>query len=422
MHIYPDSHLTYCTNIHPGESWLEVFESLRHTLTVKRKLKGRGAFGIGLRLSAKAASELARTRVLESFREWLQDNDCYVFTLNGFPYGEFHGEVVKGKVHEPDWTTRKRVTYTKLLFDLLAELLPEGMGGGVSTSPLSYRPWFPSSAEAKHAMQTATLNLMEVVLHLVKLKERTGKSLHLDVEPEPDGLLDNSRDFVTFFQGEVMTAGLDWLHHHLRTTRAAAEAAIREHLAYCWDICHVAVAYEQPAEVLHSMEGAGIRIGKLQISAALKAGLGENRREVFDALLPYKEPIYLHQAALLDRDGGITRLPDLGPALEEIEHPRYKEIRTHFHVPIYTDSYGILESTNSTIADTLKLWEARPFTNHLEVETYTWDVLPDHQRLDLTDSITRELNWVLGVLDIEGEHPEGGRSPVFKSTTDASGT
>jgi hypothetical protein len=368
---------------------------MRHVLDVKQRLSPSHPFGIGLRLSDRAARELAEPARLAEYKAWLERHDCYVFTLNGFPYGGFHGEVVKDRVHAPDWTTGKRLNYTILLFDLLAELLPEKLAeGSISTSPLSYRPWFPTESDRATATRAATLNLMRTVLHLLRLKQRTGKSFHLDLEPEPDGLLDNSRDLIQYFHEEVLTAGLDWLHRQMGGSRAAAESAIREHLAFCWDICHVAVAFEEPAEILRAMQSAGIRIGKLQISAALKAYPTGSIAEVQRALQPYAEPVYLHQASLLDGAGRLHRFTDLAPALAALNADAYRELRTHFHVPIYAPGYGLLQSTNDTIVDTLRLWKEHPFTNHLEVETYTWDVLPSHQRLGLTDSIVRELRWV----------------------------
>lgn len=411
MHTPPHAHLTYCTNIHPGEDWASVLKSLDHTLAVKHRCRPHGPFGIGLRLSGRAASELSEPTALGGFQDWLAEHDCYVFTLNGFPYGGFHGEVVKEHVHAPDWTTRERVTYTTLLFELLAELLPDNLNeGGLSTSPLSYRPWFTTAAKTKQATQTATVNLMEVVLELIRIKQRTGKSLHLDLEPEPDGLLDNSRDLIRFFKEEVLTTGLDWLHRELRTTRAEAEIAIREHLTYCWDVCHVAVAYEEPKDVLQSMQAAGIRIGKLQISAALKATLHHNRTTVRQALEPFNEPVYLHQAVLKTATDELVSFADLAPALAALNDPRYQELRTHFHVPIYTESYGVLQSTNDSIVKTLRLWQKEHFTNHLEVETYTWDVLPDHHQLGLVDSIVREMKWVEKTLAFVAEKMavEGG--------------
>ncbi len=398
MHIPPNHHLTYCTNIHPGETWAEVSDSLKYVLEVRDRLGVQGSFGIGLRLSARAAEELARPQVLRELKDWLVRHDCYVFTMNGFPYGDFHGEVVKDQVHAPDWTTQERVDYTIRLFDILAELLPEGMDGGISTSPLSYRPWHRTPAALREVTGASVLQLMKVILHLVRIREITGKSLHLDIEPEPDGILENSRDFIDFYTESVLTAGLDWLHDHLGTTREAAEAAIREHLCLCYDVCHFAVAYEEPAAVLTALHEYKIRVGKLQISAALKTSLREAEADIaltYQSLLPYSEPIYLHQTALRDREGTITQFPDLAPALDAMGDPRYTELRTHFHVPIYTDSYGDLQSTNDAITQTLRLWQEQPFTHHLEVETYTWDVLPDHQQLGLTDSIARELEWVL---------------------------
>ena len=382
MRITNHHHLTYCTNIHPGETWPEVKASLGKVLEVKGKLTGGKPFGIGLRLSAVAAAQLAEPEQLADFKRWLAANDCYVFTMNGFPYGGFHNEAVKDQVHTPDWSTCARVDYTKQLFDILAELLPEGMDGGVSTSPLSYKPWFNQVGGGAQVPWTPEMeqHVLEVLDHLADIYARTGKDLHLDVEPEPDGLLENSAEFLAFYA---------------RMLELGKEDQVRRHLAICYDVCHFAVGYEEPADVLRKLREAGIRIGRLQISAALKADLITGRQAVHEALLPYDEPTYLHQAALRRTEGSFDRFTDLAPALAALNDPAYVELRTHFHVPIYADNYGILHSTNDAIRETLRLWKDAPYTPHLEVETYTWDVLPDHQRLGLTDSIARELAWVL---------------------------
>ncbi len=378
MKIEYDSHLTYCTNIHPGESWEEVRNSLQYVLDVKRQLAPYKPFGIGLRLSAEAAAQLARPKCLKAFKRWLDVNDCYVFTMNGFPYGGFHGERVKDQVHAPDWRTRERVTYTKQLFDILAELLPEGLDGGVSTSPLSYKPWLGGGAQEQDLSRMVE-HILEVIDHLALLRSRTGKDLHLDLEPEPDGLLETTEEFLQFYQ---------------LVLKEGKEEDVRRHFAICYDVCHFAVGYESPAVSLQLLRDAGVRIGRLQISAALKADLHQDRSEIRYNLAPYDEPVYLHQAALRRSDGSFDRFPDLSPALVAMEDPDYTELRTHFHVPIYADSYGLLHSTNDAIREALRLWKKNPFTPHLEVETYTWDVLPDHQRLNLTESISRELRWV----------------------------
>jgi len=145
-------HLTYCTNIHPGKDWELTFTQLQtHVPTIKAKLAPTVPFGLGLRLSNLASEELDAGENLKHFKHWLQDNDIYVFTMNGFPYGNFHNESVKDKVHAPDWTTKERVVYTKRLFRQLAYLLPEGISGGISTSPISYKHWYPDKKAIEKA-------------------------------------------------------------------------------------------------------------------------------------------------------------------------------------------------------------------------------------------------------------------------------
>ncbi len=135
-------HLTYCTNIHPGNGWSEVYANLqRYTLALKARLAPARDFGIGLRLSGKESSELLRGAALQEFRAFLQEQGLYVFTLNGFPYGPFHEQPVKAQVHAPDWLDEERVSYTVRLVEILAYLLPDDLEGSISTSPLSYKAW-----------------------------------------------------------------------------------------------------------------------------------------------------------------------------------------------------------------------------------------------------------------------------------------
>ena len=97
-------HLAYCTNIHRGETWRETFDSLQnHALAVREKVSPTGAYAIGLRLSNRASLELSEAETLLTFQRWLEKNDCYVFTINGFPFGQFHGTRVKEQVYAPDW-------------------------------------------------------------------------------------------------------------------------------------------------------------------------------------------------------------------------------------------------------------------------------------------------------------------------------
>jgi hypothetical protein len=400
MLINKGYHLTYCTNIHAGESWEEVRRNLlQYFPRIKEKLSPDKPFGIGLRLSNQASVELMEGDRLQVFKSWLEANDLYVAIINGFPYGGFHGQVVKDAVHQPDWTTRERVEYTKRLAHILAELLPKGMDGGISTAPLSYKPWYKGDREKiKLAFRTATIHLAEVVEELISLKVSTGKFIHIDIEPEPDGLLENTHEVIDYYQHWLLPTGRRYLSDRLGIELIEADEAIKNHVQLCYDVCHFALAFEAPQTVLNRLEVEGIRIGRIQISAALKAMLPEdpNQREaVAKAFEAFSESTYLHQVTEKDAEGQLTHYPDLPQALEQINRPGEREWRTHFHVPVFLQEYGLLHSTQDEIVSILKIARQHHLTSHLEVETYTWEVLPTDLKLDLEASIERELNWVL---------------------------
>ncbi len=175
-------HLTYCSNIHPGVSWEDHFRELKDNLPyIRRQIAGSAPMAIGLRCANEASLELSQPARLQEFRQWLDDNGLYVFCINGFPYGSFHGSVVKDQVHSPDWTTSERPEYTRRLFKILAALLPEGMHGGVSTPPLSYRHWWATDRELEDAVGRATANILDIVAFLIDLEAATGRFLHLDI-------------------------------------------------------------------------------------------------------------------------------------------------------------------------------------------------------------------------------------------------
>lgn len=400
MHIQNNSHLSYCTNIHPGESWPQTFENLKtHLLFIKKQICPDQPFGIGLRLSNEASLELIRPEKLRVFKKWLSDNDCYLFTMNGFPYGGFHDQVIKDKVHAPDWTTAERLAYTKRLAEILAALLPEGMTGGISTSPLSYR-WWHSKPNHDKVKREATEHLMQLVLHLHAIKKQTGRSIHIDIEPEPDGLLETGREFLEYYTTWLLGDQLNSLTDRLAISGKEAEAIVKEHLQLCFDICHFAVEYEDSEAVINQYRECGIPIGKIQISAALKATLGEisDREKVKEDLRHFVEPGYLHQAVLQQDNGTLIRHKDLDTALGVINDPALKELRTHYHVPVFTQMHGQLQSTQDEIVRLLNIWKEKPFCRHLEVETYTWQVLPDALKKDIGASVTREMKWVLNEL------------------------
>lgn len=395
-------HLSYCTNIHAGESWKDHFAALKENFPgIRKAVCGSQAMGIGLRLSNSASLDLQAADELNEFKEWLKANNAYVFTMNGFPYGDFHHAVVKDNVHAPDWTSKERVDYTVRLFNTLAKLLPEGMEGGISTSPLSYRFWFPDKDDFQNAVLIATKNIIGIAEELIRIRQNTGVKMHLDIEPEPDGILESATEFIDWFENVLMPLSKQILPGRLKISPEEAEQLIKEHICLCYDVCHFAIGYESHAKVIELLASKGIRVGKIQISAALKADLPLNtelRSTIAAAFANYNEPTYLHQVVARQDDGFLMRYRDLPEALSDYTNPLVREWRAHFHVPVFIRELGLLQSTQEDIIEVLKIQNNRPFTGQMEVETYTWEVLPEALKAPIRESIVRELNWVRELL------------------------
>ena len=397
MLINDKYHLTYCTNIHPGQDWASTLESLVDYLPViKKNISKEQPFGIGLRLSNKASEELAMHDNLPQFKRWLIKNGLYVFTMNGFPYGNFHDEVVKDKVHEPDWTTRNRVDYTVRLIEQLAFLLPEGISGGISTSPISYKHWHASAKEKKAVMMKGAIHLSEIILKLHRLEESTSKYLHIDIEPEPDGMLENTEDVLIFYNKFLLPIAKKELIKTLNVSEEKAKNLVLRYCTLCYDICHFSLAYEEPAYTFEKLKNAGIKIGKIQVSAALKAKFNLlHKDKIWESLRQFDEPTYLHQATV-NSNAGVKTFNDLAIVLKN--KPDVEELRAHFHVPIFLESFEELYSTQDHILKVIAILREHLISEHLEVETYTWDVLPGYLKKDLSESIIREMNWLIDKL------------------------
>jgi hypothetical protein len=396
-------HLTFCTNIYAGESWAAHFDVLKASFPVlKAQLSPLAPMGIGLRLSNIASIELLEEGHLQTFKQWLVKENAYVFTMNGFPYGGFHHTRVKDQVHAPDWTTKDRLDYTLRLANILSQILPADMDGGISTSPLSYKPWFPDNKERENAKAIATAHILEVAAGLEHLHKNTGKLIHLDVEPEPDGFLESGPEFISWFENDLSPAGKIWFANQSNLSADESETLIKKHISLCYDVCHFAIGYEPHAIIIDELKAKGIKVGKIQISAALKAKLPQStseRTSVLNQLASFDEPTYLHQVIARKNGGTLIRYPDLSDALAEGQDATVEEWRAHFHVPIFVEDMGLIQSTQSDIKAVLALQKNNPFTAHLEVETYTWEVLPTNLKAPLNESIIRELNWVKDILE-----------------------
>jgi sugar phosphate isomerase/epimerase len=388
----PPLHLTYCLNIHPGESWAQNLVAIRDKATaVKKRIAPDAAFGLGLRIAHQAAEELtASARLRDEAREFFAAHDLYAFSINGFPYGRFHAGPVKENVYAPDWRTPERVAYTRQLADLLAAWLPPGTDGSISTVPGSFKQWMKTDADREQVAR----NLAAVALHFARVEQDTGREIHLGLEPEPDCFLETTPETLAFFRDTLLPIGGAEIARQRGISRDAAEALLRRHVGVCFDTCHVALQYEEPAESLRALFDAGIRISKVQISAALRT---TSTPESWAALRPFAEPVYLHQVKGRAPSGSRYASTDLGPALDEL--PRLaplEELRVHFHVPLFFTGAGVLHSTSDTLTPEFFRALSEGASPHLEIETYTFDVLPpDVRPPDVVQSIAREYEWVL---------------------------
>ena len=383
MQIKEGIHLAYCTNIHRGEGWEETFQGLKeYSLKVKDKVSNTDPFAIGLRLGYKAAIELSEegSGRLDEFIQWLDVNNCYVFTINGFPYGQFHGARVKEQVYRPDWTSNSRLEYTNLLFNILSKILPDGISGSVSTLPGSFKEFIANEYEQSEMIVN---NLGRCGHYINQLCEKTGKDLHLGLEPEPLGWFENTSETISFFE-------------RFRSVHGDSFDSV---VGVNYDTCHLAIEYEDAIDSLSLFSKNNIRISKFHLSSALKL---KPNQVAIDTLKAYQEDVYLHQVIGKLNNGRIMRYKDLPDAINEFDPDLndYSEWRVHFHIPLHASPGGIFDDTRDHITDTLKVLAADPeICQHIEMETYTWEVLPKSmQSNNVVEQLSLEYEWTLNSL------------------------
>jgi len=386
-------HLAYSTLVHPGDTWAEMRESLEtYAPAVKARVSPDAPYGLSLRISAASAATLAadpeeRARL----RAWLDAHDMYVFTVNAFPYGAFKRRAVMAEVYEPDWATEDRVSYTCRVADILAEITAEAVAPSIQTAPLAFRPKVTTASD----VDLLTENLLRVVAHLVALERRTGRRVKLALEPEPACFLETTDETIRYFRDRLYAPdGTERLARLTGLPASEVHGLVRRHLGLVFDICHQSVQFEDIAVALRSLYAAGVPIFKLQAAAALWAP--SVTPQAVAALEPFTETIYLSQTTER-RDGRLTRFLNLAEAIAawRLDPAGQREWRTHVHVPVFLDDLGELRTTRLGIEAALRVHAETPLSDHLEIETYTWDVLPAHLRTDeIAGAVSRELEWV----------------------------
>ncbi|MGP0090952.1 MAG: metabolite traffic protein EboE [Xanthobacteraceae bacterium] len=389
-------HLTYSTLVHPGDDWEQMWASLTtYVPQVKARFAPKDRFGVSLRLSAASAATLASSKTeRDRLKKFLTDNDMYLYTVNAFPYGPFKDTIVKEQVYEPDWRSQERTQYTINVADVLADVAPADIAPSIQSAPLGFKP----RVTGPEVIASFTDHVLRVAAHLVALEAQTGRTVTLALEPEPYCFLETTDETVDYFTKHLYSgAAAERLAKLAGIPISEAHVALRRHVGVVFDICHQAVEYENITEMLQKLVDAGIPIFKLQEAAALH--MPQVTQQTVDALRRYAKTIYLTQT-VEKKDGRLTRFLNLEDAFAAWDkNPGPREWRTHFHVPVFLDDLGPFRTTRFAIEDALRFHKAKPLSRQLEIETYTWDMLPENLKSgDIVDYVCRELEWVRGQL------------------------
>ena len=425
MRYLPHLDISYCTNVHAGEGLEALLRHINHDIPkVKRLVAPQAPFGSGLRMGYETVKELSQDpRALIQLKQALDEQDIYVFSVNGFPYGDFAAPQVKAKVYEPDWSTKERVDYTLNLARVMTAL-PGPQLRSISTVAGGF---VPSLDGLKTKDQAFTQQFAHLAQGLFELEDETGVAVRIALEPEPWTRLERVDQVLPFFEDVV------W----------SASPLTQKYIGLCYDTCHQALAFEDPKDSWDSLLRSNIPVYKVQVSNALRLPNPQDT-QARQRLLSFAEKRYLHQVSALTTDGSILRaldLPEVSAASEAWLNA--VEWRCHFHVPIWwrgDESFSPVDQTTQTkskrssiakqaeqvvgnsvdqqvlgLGTTYQHWEqiahclkdpcAQAHTQngdrlHVEVETYSWHVLPESLKSEqgLHYEIAQELGALQKVL------------------------
>jgi hypothetical protein len=391
-------HLSYSTLVHPGDNWELMSQSLRtYVPQVKARVSPNQPFGLSLRLAASSAEQLAHDQFArDELKRFLSENDLYLYTVNAFPYGAFKDTIVKEQVYEPDWRSEERTQYTINVADVLADVAPNGLAPSIQSAPLGFKP----RVTGPDVVASYTEHVLRVVAHLVGIEQRTGKTVTLALEPEPRCFLETTDEAIDYFTGHLYSGrSAERLAKLTDIPVSDAIGALRRHLGVVFDIGHQAVGFEDIPVSLQKLVDAGVPILKLQEVAAMH--MPNVTDETVEALQRFAKTVYLSQT-VEKKNGKITKFLNLEDAFDAWQKdPGPREWRTHFHVPVFLDDLGgKFGTTRFALEAALKMHKEKPLSGQLEIETYTWDVLPDHLKTgDIVDYVCREIEWVRSQLE-----------------------
>jgi hypothetical protein len=347
--------LGYCTNVHSGDSFTEVISNLK-TYASKVQQNLQTPLGVGLWLSETVSREVD----IALLKDTLQQYNLKVFTLNGFPFSNFHQDIVQHNVYKPNWSKEARLDYTLRLAGILSSITTQ-KEAGISTLPLGWK-------DDSFSNEDCAMQLTKCITALEAIEQQTGKCIHLDIETEPGCRLQRSNELCDFFASSF-----------------GDDEQARRYIRVCHDTCHAAVMREGAKSCIDNYKNAGLEIGKVQLSSAIEFEIEENN----EASFILGEQKYLHQTSLKNAKE-VLYFENFTDVPSEVS---VGNCRVHFHVPIHKRTFGELHTTQIDLQNSIPILKEAGATDW-EVETYTWSVMPEElQEDELVASITKELAW-----------------------------
>ena len=389
----------YSTNVHKTSTLRDIYRFLgQYTIPIKERVFGDSPGGLELHLSMSTAGALRQRGKREEFKAFLDDAALQLFSVNAYPLKPFHTQRVKEKVYSPSWTEPDRVRWTNTIADILADLLAPDVPGSVSTLGGAFR----HKEHGPSTFKKLARNYLKTVAHLERLEVEMGKRIVLAVEPEPETTFETATDVIRFVEDYLLPAAFADRSFAGRR-RSTVEGVVRRYFTTNFDTCHFSVLYQDLVGSLRQLSRAGIAVGKIHVTNAIRLRNPFRAASAYQDFRRMHEPRYFHQFCGVDGDGktiwrdlDLDRLPR---KLDAKRHPPVAELRSHYHVPLYLKRFQRLLTTQEDTELALKEIRRARTTRHVVLETYTWPILADENRL--LRGITREFRWMLDALGVK---------------------
>ncbi|HFL8819312.1 MAG TPA: metabolite traffic protein EboE [Candidatus Azoamicus sp. OHIO2] len=378
--IIQNKSLTYCSNIFKEQDITKLLKILTDYVFFIRKHFKCKYIGLGLCVSNTLINNVLNIHNLSYLRTWLIKYNLYISSINGFVYKSFHTKKIKEHIHYPDWTSSKRVDYTKKIIYFLSAALTKMTDVSISTSPLSFKTWIRRK-NAKYIFFKSSVNILYVLQLLINMYKNKKHYIHLDIEPEPYCLLESVNDFLYFFIKWLIPNSKLYLHLLDKKNKASY---LRKYINLCYDICHFSVNYYNHIDIIKSIVLNKIKVGKIQVSSALEATItNDNYKIIMKELLFLNKSKFLHQNTLVTENKiFINKHIDLNYEVLK-GFCNDTKLRIHCHMPLHLTKYrSYLDTTTNESKDVFLTLLKCIKIKHIEIETYTYDILLKNKKFE----------------------------------------